>query len=270
MRKTLVLLTISTIGLLISCNQNTKKNKQNEQKVVKTDNSILGKWIRIGQTGAICFDFKENGIVEVDFDNDNSVDILSEYNIQNDTIIFEDKEGKMCQEVGSYTIDKTDYYLAFNLVEDNCNGRIKTTMGFWTKPNYKELLKNLDKKISDTTNKNLYLNRARIFMAIGELPKAKLDLDVYIKNDSSNARAYINRAATKFPNDMKGVVLDCNKAISIDSTIKNSYFLRAIALYELGKKEKACEDFNKAIELGFSILRSAEQEKCAEFWEENK
>jgi hypothetical protein len=41
-----------------------------------------------------------------------------------------------------------------------------------------------------------------------------------------------------------------------------------LALYELGKKEEACRDFKRAIELGFSVLRSAEQHRCAEFWDE--
>ncbi|MCU0552520.1 MAG: S8 family serine peptidase [Leptolyngbya sp. Prado105] len=33
-------------------------------------NTIVGKWVRIGQTGPISFDFKENGLVEGDFGND--------------------------------------------------------------------------------------------------------------------------------------------------------------------------------------------------------
>jgi hypothetical protein len=34
----------------------------------------------------------------------------------------------------------------------------------------------------------------------------------------------------------------------------------------LGEKEQACEDFSKAIELGFSVLRVAEQEICFDYW----
>ena len=268
MKAKLILLLIFTIGYLSSCNQNTKSNNQSEQKVAKTDNPILGQWVRIGHTGPISFDFKENGIIEGDFGNDQTIDIVSEYKIINDTISFQDKEGKMCQGIGSYTIDKNDYYLAFDLVDDNCNGRIKTTMGFWTKPNFKELLKELDKKISDSPNANLYLNRARLYMAIGKPKKAKLDFDIYLESDTTNARVYINRAGTRFPDDMKGVVFDCNKAIDLNSNNKNAYFLRGLALYQMGEKKQACEDFSKAIELGFSILRIAEQKKCAEFWNE--
>ncbi|MEN8230711.1 MAG: tetratricopeptide repeat protein [Bacteroidota bacterium] len=270
MKKAFILLTVFTIGLLTSCNQSTQKNNRIVYTAAKTDNPILGKWVRIGHTGPISFDFKENGIIEGDFGNDQTIEIVSEYKIVNDTINFLDKEGKMCQGTGSYKIYKNDYYLAFDLVDDNCNGRIKTTMGFWTKPNFKELLEELDKKISNSPNTNLYLNRARLYMAIGTPKKAKSDFDIYLESDTTNARVYINRAGTRFPDDMKGVVFDCNKAIDLDSNNKNAYFLRGLALYQLGEKKQACEDFSKAIELGFSILRIAEQEKCAEFWIEEE
>jgi len=66
-----------------------------------------------------------------------------------------------------------------------------------------------------------------------------------------------------------GVVADCNKAISLEPNNKNAYFIRGLARYELGEKEQGCEDFNKAIELGFSILRIAEQERCIDYWNQN-
>jgi hypothetical protein len=40
-----------------------------------------------------------------------------------------------------------------------------------------------------------------------------------------------------------------------------------LARYESGEQEQGCEDFSKAIELGFSILRIAEQERCIDFWD---
>jgi tetratricopeptide (TPR) repeat protein len=69
------------------------------------------------------------------------------------------------------------------------------------------------------------------------------------------------------PEDLPGVVDDCNKAIALDPENKNAYFLRGLASYGLGKKEEACTDFYRAIELGFTILKEAEHEKCAAYWE---
>lgn len=266
MKTKFIYLTILLVGLLLSCKNNTVNTNQ---ITAKNNNTLIGKWIRIGHSGPICFDFKENGLVECDFGNDQTIDVVAEYEIQNDTIRFIDKQGQMCKGHGQYKFYHSEYNLAFDLIEDKCGGRIKTNMGYWTKPNFKDILITLDKELSKSPNPNSLINRARIYMAVGESKPAKKDLDSYILNDSTNARAYINRAGTRFPNDLEGVVFDCNKAIVIEPNNKNAYFLRGLARYDLGEQEKACEDFNKAIELGFSILKVAEQEKCAEFWNKN-
>ncbi len=244
--------------------------KQETQTVTQPENNITGKWVRSGQTGPIGFNFKENGLIEADFGNDQSIDVVTQYELFGDTIKFIDKEGKMCQGAGLYKMYQTEYYVSFDLIEDDCSGRIKTTMGFWTKPNFKELIKKLDDEITKSTNPELHLNRARIFMATGMFDKAREDFDTYLLTDTLNAGVYINRAGTRFPNDLIGVVSDCNKAISIEPDNKNAYFLRGLARYELGKEEQGCEDFNKAIELGFSVLRIAEQEKCIDYWDTKK
>jgi tetratricopeptide (TPR) repeat protein len=139
-------------------------------------------------------------------------------------------------------------------------------MGFWTKPDFNDFLKTLDDEISVSPEPELFLNRARIYLATGMTKLAKDDFDKYLSTDTLDGKVYVNRAGTRFPNDLNGVVLDCNKAISLDPNNKNAYFLRGLARYDLGEKEQGCEDFSKAIELGFSILRIAEQEKCVEYW----
>lgn len=228
--------------------------------------SLEGKWVRMTQTGPVAIDFKNNGKVEVDFGNDQTVDVVTEYKIENNSIIFTDTDGAMCPEPGEYKLIKTENYMAFDLIDDMCNGRIKMTMGFWTKPNFDELLTKLNQKISANEDPNLKLARARIYLALGKSKDAKADFDIYLNENPNDARALINRAGTRFPSDMEGVINDCNKAIALDSGNKNAYFLRGLAKYELGEKEKACEDFSRAIELGFSILRIAEEQQCAEYW----
>ena len=255
---------ILMIVFFCSCNSN---NKQDNQAIKELDNTIVGKWVRIGHTGPISFDFKENGLIEGDFGNDLTIDIVAKYELSGDTIKFIDKEGKMCEGVGKYKIYQTKYYVSFDLIDDDCGGRIKTTMGFWTKPNFNDFIKTLDEEIANSPSPNLYLSRARIHLATGMTNKAKDDFDNYLLTDTLDARVYINRAGTKFPDDLNGVVYDCNKAILLDPNNKNAYFLRGLARYELGEKEQGCEDFRKAIELGFSVLKIAEQEKCIDFWD---
>lgn len=263
MKTNLIYLTLM-IAFFCSCNSN---KKQDRQVIAKSDNTLVGKWIKIGHTRPISFDFKENGLVEGDFGNDQTIDIVAKYELKGDTITFIDKEGNMCQDIGQYKVYQTEYYTSFDLIADDCGGRIKTILGFWTKPNFKDFIKTLDNKISKSPNPELYLNRARVFMATGMTQKAKEDFDNYLLTDTLNSKVYVNRAGTRFPNDLSGVVSDCNRAISLEPDNKNAYFLRGLARYELGEKEQGCEDFSKAIELGFSILRIAEQEKCIDYWD---
>jgi len=265
--KTKLLCSVIILSLIISaCDFGTNTRQENTRKI---DNPILGKWIKEGHNGSMSLEFKDNGTVEGDLGMDQTIDVVDAYEIKGDTISFVDKKGQMCSGIGTYKIYQTDYYLAFDLIKDDCGGRIKQTMGYWTKPDYKNLLDTLDEAILNQANPDLYLNRARVYMALGESMKAQSDLDVYILTDSTDARVYINRAGTRFPYDLTGVVKDCNKAIVLEPGNKNAYFLRGLALYDLGEEEKACSDFKKAIDLGFSFLKIAEQQKCNEYWNKN-
>ena len=264
MKTKLILLIVLSTGVFLTSNATTKQNNQTN---TNSENTLLGKWVRIGLTGPIAFEFKDNGLVEADFGNDQTVDVIAGYELSGDTIRFIDKEGHMCEGTGLYKVYQTDYYVSFDLIDDNCGGRIKTTMGFWTRPDFNDLLKTLGDEISESPEPELYLHRARIYLATGMPKPAKDDLDKYLLTDTPEARAYVNRAGTRFPNDLSGVIADCNKAISLDPNDKNAYFLRGLARYESGEKEQGCEDFSKAIELGFSILRIAEQERCIDFWD---
>lgn len=264
MKNKLFLLIALSAGITFAGNAHSERNNQSTST---PENSLIGKWVRIGQAGPVAFEFKANGLVEGDFGNDQTVDVVAGYELSGDTVKFIDKEGQMCQGYGLYKVFQTEYYVSFDLIDDECGGRISTTMGFWTRPEFNDFLKTLDDDISKSPQPEYYLTRARIYLATGMIKQAKDDFDHYLLTDTLDARVYVNRAGTRFPNDLKGVVSDCNKAISLDPTQKNAFFLRGLARYELGEKEQGCEDFSKAIELGFSVLRIAEQEKCFEYWE---
>ena len=256
-------------AMLVSCD-GKKEKETDELNITKIDNPVLGTWIKTSPAGTNSFTFKENGIVEGDFGHNGTVDIIAAFEIKGDTMVFSDKEGLTCPESGMYKMYQSKYYTSFDLLSDDCNGRIKSTMGFWTRPYFYDLLKELDSTIAVDETAAIHLTRARLFMALGNVSDARKDFDVYLEENPDDARALINRAGTRFPFDLEGVVDDCNKAIEIDATNKNGFFLRGLARYELGEKEEACSDFEKAIELGFSILRIAEEQRCADFWEKSE
>jgi tetratricopeptide (TPR) repeat protein len=228
---------------------------------------LTGKWVRIGPAGPIALNFRSDGVVEGDFGNDGTIEIVSEYSTEGNHIIFNDKEGVACPEPGKYKLHVNDYYVAFELIADNCAGRLRSTMGFWVRPDFNDLFSKLSEEIAKANDPEDHLNRARMYLAIGKPLEARQDLDKYIIHDPTDARVFVNRAGSRFPDDIEGTVEDCNRALALEPNNKNAYFLRGLASYELGQTEKACKDFYRAIELGFAILKEAEYEKCAEYWE---
>jgi hypothetical protein len=225
-----------------------------------------GTWLRMGPQGPISLTFSSDGTVSCDFGMDQSIEIISAYTLNDSTISFTDIQGVTCPGTGDYFVTETGYYLGLDLKNDSCAGRVKATMGYWVRPGFEQQLNAIAGEIDKSGDPDWYLTRARIFLATGKSPEARRDLDRYIQADSLNARAYLNRAATRFPGDPQGVIPDCNRVIELEPGNKNAYFLRGLALYQLGREEEACADFYKAIELGFHVLKEAEFERCKEFW----
>ena len=263
-----LLLIVFTIISFYNCKEtNNKPNPESSLKIIKpNDSSIIGIWKHMSPHGPVKINFKENGVVETDLGDNNSIDVISSYVVKSDTIEFFDKEGKSCPNLGIYKVYNRGYTVAFDVIDDLCNGRIKSTSGFWVRLNHMKQISQLNTIIEKTNDIEFVLNRGRMYLALTKYKLAKKDFDTYIKRDSLDAKVFINRAATRFPNGFKGIIYDCNKAIALDSTDKNAYFLRGIAYYELDKKQKGCDDFQKSIDLGFEILKEAEYDKCKEYW----
>ncbi len=257
-----------SIIFAFSCNSKKTTDKTHASIEINqpNDSTIIGVWKRMTQQGPMKIQFKENGTIETDIGDNNSIDIISNYSLRSDTIKFIDKEGKSCPNAGIYKVYNRGYTVSFDLIDDLCNGRIKSTMGFWVRPNYTEQINQLNSIITKTDDKKYILQRGRMYLALGKSQLAKKDFDLYIKRDSTDAKVYINRAGTRFPNGLKGVIYDCNRAIILDATDKNAYFLRGLAYYGLGEKQKGCNDFQKSIDLGFEILKEAESYKCRDYW----
>lgn len=96
-----------------------------------------------------------------------------------------------------------------------------------------------------------YNNRGWSKYELKKYKEAITDLDKAIIIDNTNYVAYDSRQETKFmSNDLKGCIEDCNSAIALNPKLSNSYLFRGRAFYKQGNKQKACEDWSKAGELG--------------------
>jgi len=144
--KTLKLFLVLTLIIFaFSCNEKKAKDRTITSIEINhpSDSTIIGIWKHMSPQGPMKIHFKENGTVETDLGDNNSIDIISNYTLKSDTIEFFDKEGKSCPNTGIYKVYNRGYTVSFDVLDDLCNGRIKSTSGFWVRPNHKEQINQL-------------------------------------------------------------------------------------------------------------------------------
>lgn len=116
-------------------------------------------------------------------------------------------------------------------------------------------IRDLDSALKYNQNtEELFLYRG---MALTSLKRNKEAIDMFsrcIRLKPDDASAYYNRGRVYYQmKDFKTATADFDTAIILKPTLEIAYFNRALALLETDRnlRSKACEDFSKAIELGF-------------------
>lgn len=95
-----------------------------------------------------------------------------------------------------------------------------------------------------------YNNRAYVKLILEDYKGAIQDLDISIQLTQS-AFSYNNRGFAKYKlGDLKGAKKDCETSLELDPTNSWAYHYLGLVYVELGKKNKACTLFHKAVELG--------------------
>lgn len=239
-----------------------------ETQSLSPGEAVKGEWIRQGPGGMASLTFKEDNHVEIDMKMDGEVDVVSEYKVNGNRIEITDVEGQTCPGAGKYEITYGKHFIGLDMVMDSCFGRVRAIMGFWTRPDYADIIIDLDDAIKKTSDPELILERARVYVAIGKAPEARADFEAYVKTDSTDAYVFMNLAGTCFPQDIPGVIKNCTRALELNPNDKNSYFMRGLARYDLGQREEACDDIQRAIELGFNFIAPAISSRCNEFWDQ--
>jgi len=151
-----------------------------------------------------------------------------------------------------YISSMTDFSKVIDLDPTNINaysfrGTVKDEL-----KDYNGALNDMTKAIELAPNNSMvYNNRGWAKFELKKYNEALIDVNKAIELDDKNATAYDSRAEIKFNlNDYKGCIEDCDKALSLNSQISNAYFIKGRATYRLGNKEKACEYWSKAGEIG--------------------
>lgn len=96
-----------------------------------------------------------------------------------------------------------------------------------------------------------YNNLAWVKFLQKEFSQALIFADQAVKLDGSNYVALDTRAEIKFNlNNYKGSTEDATSALLLNPKIANCYLLKGRSYFKQGKKDEACEEWQKAIDLG--------------------
>lgn len=178
-------------------------------------------------------------------------------------------------------------YLNQNDIVKNHLAYFNIAYCYYQSGDYEKALENYLKYSSfDTNNKEVYLNIANLYGYLGKSDSSLIFYNKVLLIDSINYNALYNRAVEYqiknkydlaaedlellnqyYPNDIN-VVIDLakvrirekkyfsainelTKAIRLDSTYAEAYYLRGKSLLEMSKNFSACVDFQKAGSLGY-------------------
>lgn len=101
-------------------------------------------------------------------------------------------------------------------------------------------------------NADVYIMTGNAKEYLGDLTGALEQYDLAVKDDSTYAMAYFNRAYVKRKlNDYEGALADYTSAITFKPGYQIAYHNRGIVYVLLGKNDKACADWKTASDMGY-------------------
>ncbi len=96
-----------------------------------------------------------------------------------------------------------------------------------------------------------YFNSGVCKNRLKKFDEAILDFNQAIKIEPNFKNSYVSRSnAHRHLKNLSASLKDCNIALSLDSNYPEAYYNRALLFEMYNKKDSACLDFNKALQLG--------------------
>mgnify|MGYP001427910686 CR=1 FL=1 len=207
---------------------------------------------------------------------------LIEYKIEEDELIQYKCEAK---KVGStYECDGSGERLLKGVRPDGYN--LEKGLKNIENKKWNKALENLTEEIELSGNKNAYYQRAFVHYIIEDYLGSIKDADEALKADKNNIKAYNIRSLAKYElNDHKGAINDINKLTTLYEKLSEEekeeleiednkeifdkfYFRRALSKSELGNKNGAVKDFDKAIEIDSLNGQAYFQKGLENYWKD--
>jgi len=89
------------------------------------------------------------------------------------------------------------------------------------------------------------------------------DLNRAVELNPTNAEAYFIRSIVRSSlGDQKGYLIDCNSTLKLNPRHSEAYYLRGIIRYNSGDEANACVDLSRSGELGYTQAYKIIGAKC--------
>ncbi len=160
-----------------------------------------------------------------------------------------------------------DFQKAIELDSTNYMAYSNSGSALFKLERYKEAMKYYDKSIEIKPNYgDAYGNRGGARFQLGDLEGAMQDFNKALQLNPEYPLAYFNRAIIKQQKlkDYKGAIEDCTKAIKYKrrNGYPEAFYIRAQCKVELNQMQSACDDFQKALQLGVNQAARDIQKYC--------
>ena len=144
------------------------------------------------------------------------------------------------------------FVISANSFGQSANDYLKSGIEKHNSKDFEGAIKDYSKAIkADKNLRDGYFNRGICELALKDFKSAKRDLDKTIELDPNFVKAYYSRATVLVSQQQYSQALpDLDKTIELDLTTPNALTLRGQIRAQTGNKKGACEDFNKAKEIG--------------------
>lgn len=130
--------------------------------------------------------------------------------------------------------------------------------------NYTEAINDYTKAISENPRKSKYIyHRGLAYFKTGAYEDARKDFETTLSMDGANADIYVKLGFLKQQdNELKAAIQDYSKAIELNPKFATPYYYRGLIYLQVLMPENACEDLQKAMQLGHPTAYRQYEKYC--------
>jgi tetratricopeptide (TPR) repeat protein len=156
--------------------------------------------------------------------------------------------------LGNYPAAIKQYQEVIQRIEDDYRAYYNQGLAHFAQQDYEKALDDYERALllnnvnSASGKASIYNDKGLVYLMLSDLRAAIADLSEAIRLDSSNERAYYNRACAYHRNhNYTGAIADFTQVLKLNPHYAQAYVNRGLLRHEIGLEQAAIEDFKTAL-----------------------